>query len=145
MNRLSLGVILFAVVCGSVACAGDGQPAAIAAPTVAATATAVAIEPTIAPTETAVPPTETSAELDAFIAQLETAVTGQDYATMQSLMSDPIGAGPWRSQWQTLTPAQMVEQFRNNSLPAPLSVQFSGRTLEETKVNIREAIQGHLD
>ncbi len=108
--------------------------------TVQSTATAVPASPTtmpaivpttIAPTKTAVLPTETSAELDAFIAQLETAVTSQDYAAMQALMSDPIGAGPWRSQWQTMTPAQMVEQFRNNSLPTPLAVQFSGRTLEE--------------
>ena len=100
------------------------------------TDTAVPAPPTTVPTtepatETAVPQSETSAELDAFIEQLQTAVTSQDYAAMQSLMSNPIGVGPWRSQWQTLTPAQMIEQFQNSSLPAPLSVQFSGSTLEE--------------
>ncbi len=99
--------------------------------TVQSTATAVAIEPTIAPTETAVPQPETSVELDAFIAQLQTAVTGQDYAAMQSLMSDPIGVGPWRSQWQSLTPDQMAGQFQNNAIPVPLSVQFSGLSLDE--------------
>lgn len=105
----------------------DGVATAVSTPTPTISPTAT----TVPATATAVPLTENTAELDAFIEQLQTAVTSQDYAAMQALMSDPIGVGPWRSQWQSLTPAQMMAQFRNNSLPAPLAVQFSGRTLAE--------------
>ena len=97
--------------------------------------------PIIDVTATAIPatPTTTSsnkldADLDTFITQLQTAVTNQDYATMQTFMSDPIGTGPWRSQWQTLTPAQMIAQFQNSSLPAPLSVQFSNLSVDEITI-----------
>lgn len=97
--------------------------------------TAVIEEPTIEPTATAETETETDAGLavglTAFTKQLQTAVINQDYAAMEALMADPIGAGPWRSQWQSLTPAQMVGQFQNSSLPPPLSVHFSDFSLEQ--------------
>lgn len=50
---------------------------------------------------------------------------------MDALMSDPIGVGPWRAEWQTLTPAQMLGQFQNNGLPVPLAVQFSDLDITE--------------
>ena len=66
-----------------------------------------------------------SDDLAVFIEQLQTAVTNQDYVAMQSLMSTPIAVGVWRSEWRLLEPTLAVEEFQNESLPAPLAVQFT--------------------
>jgi len=79
-------------------------------------------EPTAIPTEAEPAPPD----MTAFVMELETSVTNQDYASMQALMSDPIAVGAWRSEWRTLAPDQVIEQLRNGSLPGPQAVQFSG-------------------
>ena len=96
------------------------QPQATAAATQVPTITEVP-----AATEAPVVTEPQTGALDAFIAQLQTAVTNQDYAQMQALMSDPIIVGAWRSEWRLYTPDQMIAEFQNGALPAPLAVQFT--------------------
>ncbi|MDX1415505.1 MAG: hypothetical protein R3293_15025 [Candidatus Promineifilaceae bacterium] len=74
---------------------------------------------------------EADEELIAFIEQLQTAVTQQDFTSMEALMSDPIGVGPWRAEWQTLSAQEAVEQLRGGSLPYPANVIFTGINQEE--------------
>lgn len=91
------------------------------------------LPPTARPSATEEPITAepSSAGLDAFVMQLETAVTSQDYAQMEALMSDPIGIGGWRSEWRMYTPDQTILAFQSGSLPAPLAVQFSALNDDE--------------
>lgn len=91
--------------------------------------------PTSVPTETAVPATEESQpaadELDLFITTLQTALANQEYDVLEGLMNNPMGVGAWRSEWQTLSPAETIEQFQNGSLPAPFNVQFTEMDQDE--------------
>lgn len=91
--------------------------------------TAVPPPPTVTPEPTI--EVEAANEQDAFITELQTAVVNQDFAALQTMMRDPIGAGPWRSEWQSLTPEQMITQLQNGSLPGPSAVQFSNLSLPE--------------
>ena len=79
-----------------------------------------------AATEMSVVAEPQTGDLEAFIVQLETAATTQNYAEMQALMSDPVAVGGWRSEWRLYTPDQMIAEFQNGTLPAPLAVQFTG-------------------
>ncbi len=92
-------------------------------PTVAVTAEPTSTEPEIIETE--------GADLATFITTLETAITNQDFAQMQTLANDPIGVGAWRSEWRMLEPNQMAEQFKNGALPAPTAVTFTGLSDDE--------------
>lgn len=101
-------------------------------PTTVVTAVAMA-EPTAVPTATT-PAAETelpSMALDDFVAQLKTAVSGQDFGAMRELMGDPFRAGPWRSEWQTFNVQQALGQFQSGALPYPLAVQFSELGMDE--------------
>ncbi|MCA9953050.1 MAG: hypothetical protein KDE48_25555, partial [Anaerolineales bacterium] len=101
----------------------DSEQVEATEPASTAAAPAVTEEPaaTEVPEETEPQP----ADLEAFIMQLETAVTTQDYAQMQALMDDPMAVGGWRSEWRLYAPDQMIAEFQNGALPAPLAVQFT--------------------
>jgi len=141
MNRLAamfLGIFLI-ILAACAAVAGKQveptKPAAVAESE--QTTSAPAAEAPAVPTATeaaAQPGAEPAVALGAFIDQLKAAVANQKYAAMQALMKDPIGAGPWRSEWQTLSPAEMVAQFQGGTLPEPFSVRFSDVSAEEIMV-----------
>ena len=137
MNRkMTIGSIIILLALAACTAAPDEQGAATLPP-----ATTAPVEPTPMPaaTSTILPepseeptvPAPAAEELDAFVMQLETAVTNQDYAQMEALMSDPMGVGGWRSEWRSYEPGQMIAEFRNGALPAPLGVQFTGLTDDE--------------
>ena len=88
-------------------------PAGEIVATLPATATSAPAtnEPTQAPTTTSEPTAttaatrETSSQLPDFLAELELAVTNQDFPGMEALMHDPLAVGAWQSEWRQLTPA----------------------------------------
>ncbi len=52
------------------------------------------------------------------------ALTANDFAMLQGLMSNPFTIGYWQSQGQVLTPAEAEEQLRLILLPNPAAVSF---------------------
>jgi hypothetical protein len=58
------------------------------------------------------------------ITRLNHALATADYNALQALMGESLTIGYWRSEGQTLTPAQAVEQLRLNLLPDPAAVSF---------------------
>lgn len=128
---VALATLLLAVACGSAQTTDEALEATV--PSLSSKPTEPIIIPTEAPIATDVSMIDDPQTngLVAYIEQLEAAVSNQDYATMQTFMSNPLGVGAWRSEWRMVDPAQAIGQFQNGSLPAPLAVQFTGLTDEE--------------
>lgn len=132
----SLPVVTLACLLILVACAPPQlddeavQPSPRSATAVPAEAVLVPTKPSGATDDSKADEPETNG-LVAFVQELETAVSNQDYADMQALMSDPIGVGAWRSEWRMYDPAQAMEEFQNAALPAPLAVEFTGLSIDE--------------
>ena len=55
---------------------------------------------------------------------LSDAFAAADYEALQELMGETFVIGYWRSEGQTLTPAEAIEQLRLNLLPDPAAVSF---------------------
>jgi hypothetical protein len=135
MRKFITSVLIILALFIFVACSADQtEPVEATRPS----ATAVVAEPTALPTQTAEPTAETAAtepasndDLAAFIEQLQTAVTNQNYADLEAAMSDAIAVGAWRSEWRTYNPEQLFAAFRAASLPAPLSVQFTSFSTDD--------------
>ncbi len=107
------------------------RPTAAPSPTEApATGLPIEATPTFVPTPTAAP-TATAPTLEMFITDLTTAVANQELARMESLMSDSIAVGAWRSEWQTMAPAQLMAAFQSGSVPPPYGVQFTQLTEDD--------------
>jgi hypothetical protein len=58
-------------------------------------------------------------------ADLESALSNNDYAALQALMADPFTIGYWQSEGVVLPPAEATEQLRLNLLPDPELVSFT--------------------
>lgn len=99
--------------------------------TPAEAATAVPAVPTAVATEIVAEATTEADNLDVFVKQLQTAVSTQDYATLQALMSDTIAVGAWRSEWRMYDPAQLIAEYQSNGVPSPTAVQFTGSSADE--------------
>ncbi len=106
-------------------------PAPTEAATTAPTATTEAATPT---TElpTATPPATDAppATLDAFIIQLQAALSARDFPTMQTLMSDPFTVGFWLSEGVQYTPAEAVAAFENDFLPAGATLVWADPNMD---------------
>ena len=106
-------------------------PAPTEAATTAPTATTEAATPT---TElpTATPPATDAppATLDAFIIQLQAALSARDFPTMQTLMSDPFTVGFWLSEGVQYTPAEAVAAFENDFLPASATLVWADPNMD---------------
>lgn len=94
------------------------------APTEAATPTTEL--PTATPPATDAPP----ATLDAFIIQLQAALSARDFPTMQTLMSDPFTVGFWLSEGVQYTPAEAVAAFENDFLPAGATLVWADPNMD---------------
>lgn len=139
-NRIALiFAVLFLIGCGetvptatetavSPTTAAPTETVPPALPTVAATATPIPPAATITPTPEA---TEEALSLEAFVDVLQTAVSAQDYVTMQTLMDSTMSVGAWRSEGRTLLASSMIDEFETGALPAPTAVQFSELTSEQ--------------
>ncbi len=68
---------------------------------------------------------ETDPELVVFVTGLQDAIAARAFETLEALMVDPVGFGAWRSEWQTLTPAEVIEGLRQVHLPGGAVIQFS--------------------
>lgn len=70
------------------------------------------------------PPAPPSDTLDSFKSQLAQALANKDYELLQQLTSDSLPVGIWRSEWQTYTPEQFIQEVSNGGLPAINQVQY---------------------
>lgn len=107
------------------------------APTAAATAepTATTAAATTEPTATVEAATATAttapaASLDAFVAQLQTALGTRDLAAMQALMSAPFTVGYWLSEGVQYTPDEAVAAFENDFLPAGATLVWADPAMD---------------
>ncbi|MCA9987882.1 MAG: hypothetical protein KDE59_26415 [Anaerolineales bacterium] len=148
MNRLTLfaALVLTSVLFWLTACNSPTEPAVtntatageiVATDPTAPTNAPATATPTQAPTATSEPAEtattrEPGSQLPDFLAELELAVTTQDFPGMQALMHDPLAVGAWQSEWRQLTPAAAIEQMTSGGLPYPISVQFN--QLSETEI-----------
>lgn len=111
------------------ACApGGGQPAATVQPDKATPQPVATTAPTDAPVATAEPPTTeppttepttapATGTLEEFVATLQQAINARDFATLQTLMSDPFAVGYWLSEGVSYTPAEAVAFLETTYLP----------------------------
>ncbi|MEZ4867462.1 MAG: hypothetical protein R3C14_39415 [Caldilineaceae bacterium] len=77
----------------------------------------------ITPPDASAPkPIETEA---AFVARLQQALTQQDFAQLQSMMSDPFVMGGWRAEGRELPAAVAIVQLRNRYFSEGRSLTFS--------------------
>ncbi|MCB8945356.1 MAG: hypothetical protein H6658_16535 [Ardenticatenaceae bacterium] len=144
MKKFSLSVLAILILSILAACtATPTEPIVATRPVTEATATAVPPTATLFPTPTPVltpfatalptfpTPPALSDGLDPFVQQLERFVMEQNYDYLASVMSNPVTVGAWRSEWRQYEPTQIIHEFQNGSLPAPLSVQFTHLSLDE--------------
>ncbi|HSH05172.1 MAG TPA: hypothetical protein VLL52_21840 [Anaerolineae bacterium] len=151
MNRLRVKLlVLILVLVGMMGCASSGENGVggdevtrvvVEAPTVVAEPTAV-VEPTVVAVTVEVPPTVAPvSELDLFVEDLKTAVSNQEYAYWETVMSESFAVGPWRSEWTTLEPAVAVERWQTGGLLAPTAVTFSDMDIDEISTLLDQPLQ----
>ena len=132
-------VLMLSAALALVACGGSGQPVATVQPDEVTPPPMVTTVPTDAP-PTAEPPTAepptveptagaTTApsgdSLQAFIDTLQQAIAARDFATMQTLMSDPFNVGYWLSEGVSYSPAEAVAFLETTYLPSNAQISWA--------------------
>ena len=140
INSLILTVfLLLAVSCTTETLAPEAIATVTATPTpelVEGPADGTPFEPTASPTaviqeELTPTPEEMSAENTPEVKRelinttLPVYLMSGNYQALEALMGDPFIIGYWRSEGQTLIPAEAVEQLRLNLLPDPTAFRFT--------------------
>lgn len=117
------------------ACGGGGQPVATVQPDEATPLPAATAAPTDAPASAEPPTTEpptveptiapATGTLDEFVATLQQAINARNFATLQTLMSDPFNVGYWLSEGVSYSPAEAVAFLETTYLPPNAQISWA--------------------